>query len=324
MRDAAHGLVAGLERATTGLAEAVAGAALGWLVVGVVLHLANQVARGRGWYPLVRAACPAAAGPGRREVIEAWVAGAGAGGVLSARGGDAVRVLLLARRAPGGGCPVLAGTLVAEGAGELAFGAALLAVAVAVGVGPDLAGPAAAAPWALAAAALAAAGGVAMARRVPAARRLAGRVGRGCAAIGGPGPYLRRVAPWQLASRLCRAAALACFLTAFGLPATPAAVLLVMFAQAGGRVMPFAPAAVGAGVAVLAAAFGPVTGAAVPAGQVAAFLIGTSTVLTLVGVPLAAALVLRGLDTRAPAAALGAVRTAVRPPRRARRGAASA
>jgi uncharacterized membrane protein YbhN (UPF0104 family) len=323
MRDAAHGLVAGLERATTSLAGAVAGAAVGWLVLGVVLHLANQVARGRGWYALVRAACPEAAGPRRRDVIEAWVAGAGAGGVLSARGGDAVRVLVLGRRAPDAGCCVLAGTLVAEGAGELAFGAGLLAVAVAVGVGPDLAVPAAAAPWTLAGAALVATAAVAVARRVPAARRLARRIGCGCAAIGGPGRYLRRVAPWQLASRICRAAALACFLTAFGLPATPAAVLLVMFAQAGGRVVPFAPAAVGAGVAVLAAGFGPVTGAAVADGQVAAFLIGTSTVLTLVGVPLAAALVLRGLDVRTPGAALGAVRAAVRPPRRARRGAAS-
>ena len=324
MRDAAHGLVAVVERATTGLAEAVAGAAVGWLLLGVVLHVANQVARGRGWHALVRAACPAEPGPRCRDVIAAWVAGAGAGGVLSARGGDAVRVLLLARRAPDAGCPVLAGTLVAEGAGELAFGAALLAVAVVVGVGPDLAGPAAAAPWVLAGAALLGGGGVAVARRVPAARRLAGRIGRGCAAIGGPGPYLRRVAPWQLASRLCRAAALACFLTAFGLPATPTAVLLVMFAQAGGRVVPFAPAAVGAGVAVLAAGFEPVTGAAVPAGQVAAFLVGTSTILTLVGVPLAAALVLRGMDGGAPAAALSAVRAAVRPPRRARRSTASA
>src|ERR671929_145971 len=176
MRDAAHGLVAVVERATTGLAEAVAGAAVGWLLLGVVLHVANQVARGRGWHALVRAACPAEPGPRCRDVIAAWVAGAGAGGVLSARGGDAVRVLLLARRAPDAGCPVLAGTLVAEGAGELAFGAA------------------------------------------------------------------------------------------------------------------------------------------VPAGQVAAFLVGTSTILTLVGVPLAAALVLRGMDGGAPAAALSAVRAAARPP----------
>jgi hypothetical protein len=57
---------------------------------------------------------------------------------------------------------------------------------------------------------------------------------------------------------------------------------------------------------------------------VAAFLVGTSTILTLVGVPLAAALVLRGMDGGAPAAALSAVRAAVRPPRRARRSTASA
>ena len=66
--------------------------------------------------------------------------------------------------------------------------------------------------------------------------------------------------PWQCASRACRVASLACFLAAFALPATLAAVLLVMFAQGSGRMVPFAPASVGAGVALLAATFGPATG----------------------------------------------------------------
>ena len=33
-------------------------AAFGWLALGVVLHLANQVARGRGWCATVRLAQP--------------------------------------------------------------------------------------------------------------------------------------------------------------------------------------------------------------------------------------------------------------------------
>ncbi len=96
--------------------------------------------------------------------------------------------------------------------------------------------------------------------------------------------------PWQLASRVLRLAALGCFLAAFGLPATPAAVLLVVFAQTSGRLVPFSPASVGAGAAILAATFEPVTGTAVPAAQVAAFFVGTSTVLTVVGTVLALAI----------------------------------
>ena len=83
-------------------------AAIGWLLLGVVLHLANQVMRGRGWCAIVRAASDADCGPRRRDAIAAWVAGAGAGGLVSARGGDALRVLLLKRRMPETGCPLLA------------------------------------------------------------------------------------------------------------------------------------------------------------------------------------------------------------------------
>src|SRR5687767_15747612 len=86
MRDAAVELTAALERALASFAETIAGAELGWLVLGVVLHLANQVARGRGWCTLVRAA--SCCHLRRREAIAAWVAGAGAGGLASARAGE--------------------------------------------------------------------------------------------------------------------------------------------------------------------------------------------------------------------------------------------
>jgi hypothetical protein len=95
------------------------------------------------------------------------------------------------------------------------------------------------------------------------------------------------VLPWQLLSRVLRLAALACLLAAFHLPATFTAVLLVTFAQCSGRLVPFGPASVGTGAAILAATFGPVTGTYVPASQLAAFFVGTSTVLTVVGTALA-------------------------------------
>ena len=285
-------------------------AAAGWILLGVALHLANQVTRGRGWHALVRAACECD-GVRRRDAIAAWVAGAGAGGLVSARGGDAVRVLLLRRRMPETGCPLIAGTLVAEGAGEIAVGGLLPALALAVGVGPQV-GVSTTTAAGLAAAAVALAVLLALARRVPRVRRIASGVGRGCAPLRAPGAYARGVLPWQLASRACRLGSLACFLAAFGVPVSLAAVLLVSFAQGGGRLVPFAPASVGASVALLAASFGPVTGSAVSPERLAAFFVGTSTVLTVVGTALALAICLSSQASAKQGRSAGALVAAVR------------
>jgi len=289
--EAASDLAAAAEGALLGFGESIAGAAPGWLALGIALHLANQVTRGRGWCAIVRSAagCEELR---RRDAIAAWVAGAGAGGIVSARGGDAVRVLLIRRRVREAGCPLLAGTLVAEGAGELAVGTLPLALAVAIGVGPQLGTSSTTLVSVLAAGAASAALVVAL-RRVPRLRRLAVGVCRGCAPLRAPRAYARDVLPWQLASRACRLGALACFLAAFGVPVSLAAVLLVAFAQGSGRLVPFAPASVGASVALLAAMFAPVTGTAVSAERLAAFFVGTSTVLTAVGTALALAICLR-------------------------------
>jgi uncharacterized membrane protein YbhN (UPF0104 family) len=299
MWDAAVEVAAALERALATFMEAVTGASPGWLVLGVVLHLVNQVARGRAWCTLLRAASGEEVR--RRDAVAAWVAGAGAGGLASARAGDAVRILLLRPRMSETGCPLLAGTIVAEGAGELLIGAALLVVAVSVGLGPEFGPPGLI--WivptvigiALVAFAVA---------RTPRLRSIAAGVGCGCAPLKRPGAYARAVLPWQVASRICRLGALACFLAAFGLPASFAAVLLVTAAQSGGRLVPFAPASVGAGAAMLAATFGPVTGVVVPAGQLAAFFVGTSVVLTVVGTALTLAISLQAVRWRGLVAAV--------------------
>lgn len=263
-------------------------AAFGWLALGVVLHLANQVARGRGWCATIRLARPGAPPPCARDAVAAWVAGAGMGGILSARGGDAVRLVLLRRRLPDEGYPVLAGTLVAEAAGETVIGLVFFAALVAIGL--DVA-PALGAPpvvW-IVPAVLAGTAAIALFRsRSRWFRRLTAGLARGCSALRDPRAYARAVAPWQLASRLLRAASLACFLVAFGLPATAAAVGLVMLAQGGGRLLPLAPASAAATVAILAAGFPSVTGTQVEVTTLAAFVVGMSTLLTAAGVLLAA------------------------------------
>ena len=297
--------------AVTEMGNALAGASVGWLALGVLLHLANQAVRGRGWFAIVRAANPGDESLRRRDAILAWVAGAGAGGVVSARGGDLVRVLLLGRRAQDTRSSVLAGTLVAEAAGDALVGAAVIGLAVALGAAPafGLPGPAT----------LAAAGGaitllavvaLVLHRRGGRMSRIAAGVGRGCAPLGHPATFARRVLPWQAGSRALRAAAICCFLLAFSLPAGAAAVLLVMLAQSGGRLLPLAPASAAASVAMLAAGFGPATGTTVHAADVAAFMIGMSLLLTLAGAVLAVAVICAGADR-------AAIWRALRPRRRA-------
>ena len=297
--------------AVTEMGNALAGASVGWLALGVLLHLANQAVRGRGWFAIVRAASPGDESLRRRDAILAWVAGAGAGGVVSARGGDVVRVLLVGRRAQDTRSSVLAGTLVAEAAGDALVGAAVIGLAVALGAAPafGLPGPAtlAAAGGAIA---LLAAVALVLHRRGGRMSRIAAGVGRGCAPLGHPATFARRVLPWQAGSRALRAAAICCFLLAFSLPAGAAAVLLVMLAQSGGRLLPLAPASAAASVAMLAAGFGPATGTTVHAADVAAFMIGMSLLLTLAGAVLAIAVICAGADR-------AAIWRALRPRRRA-------
>jgi uncharacterized membrane protein YbhN (UPF0104 family) len=287
MGDAAHGTAEALESAAAGLWDAVGGAAPGWLALAILLHLANQLARGRGWFAILGMAGCGEPGLRPRDAIAAWVAGAGMGGVLSARGGDAVRLVLVRRRLSDAGYPVLAGTLVAEAAGESVLGLTLLAVVVAGGLGAGVSLEGGMLMWVALAVLVAVPAGIVLRSRSGVVRRLLAGLRQGCAAVGQPCAYARSVLPWQLASRLLRAASLLCFLLAFHLPATLAAIALVMVAQGGGRILPLAPASLAASVAVLAAGFPHATGADVGVGALAAFLVGMSTLLTLAGVLLA-------------------------------------
>jgi len=61
------------------------------------------------------------------------VCGAGLSGVLSTRGGDAVRIALAKRELPGATWPLLAGTLVADGA-FTAISGPLLALSIGIGM----------------------------------------------------------------------------------------------------------------------------------------------------------------------------------------------
>jgi hypothetical protein len=251
-------------------------------------------------------------------VLATWVAGAGASGVISARGGDALRILLLRRRMTTT-CPTLAGTLAAETVAETALGALLTVWALSAGLIPGLHRPG------LAVAALIAAGVVALAlaaraaaRRVPALRRACRDAGRGLAVLGSPGCYARRVGSWGMLSRGLRLGSLTCFLAAFALPVSLTAALVVMVAHSSGRLVPFGPAGAGASLGLLVAAFPSVTHSSATGGEITAFYLGMTGVLTAVGIVLSAIVLVHALGVGGARRAIGEALERLREPRKAR------
>jgi uncharacterized membrane protein YbhN (UPF0104 family) len=288
-----------------------------WLVAGVVLHLGSQLARGRGWHTIVCAAHPEPDRPRRRDVLLTWVAGAGASGVLSARGGDALRVLLLRRRMRTS-CPTLVGTLAAETIAETTLGVLLTAWALSAGFIPGLHRPG------LASTALIAGGVVlvllvvrALARRSAALARVCADIRRGLSLLGSPGRYVRRVVPWGVLSRVLRIGSLLCLLAAFALPVSLTAALVVMVAHSSGRLVPFGPAGAGASLGLLVAAFPAVTHADVSAGEVTAFYLGSTGALTAVGIALSTLILVRELGLGGARAAAAGALERLRVPRKA-------
>jgi len=266
-----------------------------WLVAGVVLHLCSQLARGRGWYAVICAAHPDEVRPRRRDVMATWIAGAGASGVLSARGGDALRILLMKRHMVTT-CPKLIGTLAAETIAETVLGALLTVWALSAGLVPGLHRPG------LATASLIGAGLIALllvvrraARRFPAVGRACSDAKAGLAVLGSPAYYARRVASWNVLSRALRLASLAAFLAAFGLAVSITAALVVMIAHSSGRLLPFSPASAATSLGLLVAAFPAVTHTTASASQLTAFYLGTTGLLTVVGIALSALVLVREL-----------------------------
>jgi hypothetical protein len=284
---------------------ALAGAQIGWLVLAIVLHVSGQVSRGVAWRGVLAVSWPQVT---RRRACAWYVCGAGLSGVLSARGGDAVRVTLAKRELKGATWPALAGTLCAEGSFETVSGLGLMLVAVSLGVGSVHAPP----PALIAGLVLALAIVALLAARSARVRCVVREVGRGAAVLGKPRRWARQVLPYQVGARLLRLGAATCFLLAFGLPAAPAVVIVACIAQGSGAAVPLpgaGPATVGAALLVgvpLAA------GHAVDEGAVASLAVVWPTALTAVGVTLSLLLLARVCGARTPRALVRAAR-ALRP-----------
>jgi hypothetical protein len=279
-----------------------AGAQIGWLVLAVVLHVCGQVSRGVAWHSVLAATWPEVA---RKRVCAWYVCGAGLSGVLSPRGGDAVRVTLARRELREATVPALAGTLCAEASFETVSGLTMTLAAVALGVGSLHAPPAAL----LAVAALAAAAVALLAARSTRVRRVAREVGRGAVVLRRPGHCARHVLPFQAGARVLRLGSATCFLLAFGLPVAPAIVVAAVLAQGSGAAVPLpgaGPAAIGAALLV---ALPFAAGHALDGGALASLAVVWPAAITVVGVAISLALLARLCGARTPRALVRAARS---------------
>jgi hypothetical protein len=275
-------------------------AKLGWLSVALVLHVCGQACRGLAWRGVLHAAWP---GVSRRRACAWHMCGAGLTGVLSVRGGDAVRMAVAKRELPRATWAALAGTLAVEGSFEVVCGIVLTFVAAWLGIG-SLGAPS---PVMVAGAVVASGAVALLASRSSRVRGIVCEVRRGFAVLGDRRRWLRDVLPWQVAARLLRFMAVACFLLAFGLPAAPAVIVAACAAQGSGALVPLPGAGPATWAAALLVALPIAAGHPIDSHAVAALAVVQPLMLTLVGVATSLAMLALLSGARTPRALVRAV-----------------
>ena len=238
--------------------------AWGYLAAALLLSLALQLARAHGWANALRAAYP------RSRVSEtgiqaAFLIGVGMNGILPARGGDALKIVLAKRSVERSSYPTIASSFVTLAPFDTAMGLLVLLYAITQGLLPR--------PprlphlpafeitfWAahpevlmLALTVLGIAAVVLVAVLSRHVESFWQRVKQGVAIFRTPGRYLRLVAGWQLVGWLCRFASFWLFLEAFHVGGSFQNVLLVMSVQSISGALPFTPGGAGAQQALLVA-----------------------------------------------------------------------
>lgn len=291
------------------------------LVAGTILYLVSQAVRTRGWHTILRVTYPEQAKDLRaRDVMRAYLAGSGINAIVPARGGDIVKLAMVHKRIEGSRYSTLAATFVPESLFETLFGIGLVVWAMANGflpvpsTGGEL--PTLDVTFVVRHPILTAIAVAAVALLTwLLARKLGRQLKQALTILRTPTRFITGVASWQALARLIRLGSLAAFMAAFGLPVTPATVVLVMAAQGGGRILPIAPVSAGLRLAMLSYGFVEVTGHAVDIAAITAFTFGVSAVLCIAGLILSAVILAQEFDTLSPRTALAAARRRIEPPR---------
>ena len=246
---------------------------LPYLVLALLLSLALQLCRAHAWANALRAAYPT--GVGERGVVGAFLVGAGLNGILPARGGDAVKILLAKRSVRGASYPAIISSFAVLVPFDSGIGLVVLLYAITQGLLPiaprlpelpafEISFWAAHPGLLLLTITLLAIGVVVLiavlARRI---ESFWANLKRGVVILRQPRRYLREVLAWQAAGWILRFASFWLFLDAFNIGGSLDSVMLVMSVQAITGALPFTPGGAGAQQALLVVALDGPTYAAV-------------------------------------------------------------
>jgi glycosyltransferase 2 family protein len=236
----------------------------GYLVAALCLALAMQLARAHAWANAIRAAYPDSR-VSEVRVVAAFLVGAGMNGVLPARGGDALKIVLAKRSVENSSYPTVISSFGTLAPFDSGIGLLVLLYAITQGLLPHTPRlphlPAfeisfwAANPDVLALTLTALGIGTVILFAILAQRvdSFWQRIKQGLAIFRQPRRYLREVAAWQLAGWFCRFFSFWLFLEAFHIGGSAENVLLVMSVQAISGALPFTPGGAGAQQALLVA-----------------------------------------------------------------------
>lgn len=284
---------------------------MSWWALGgaAAVQLLAGIVRTRAWFHVIRHSWREASELRYRDVVLAHLGGAGWNGVLPARAGDAVKIVLVSRRMRERRLTLVASTLVPPALVEAVFTALLVVGLLATSLvtldalssALPLAGTALVVAGAVCAALVAA---LIFRRRL---KQLLRDARAGLAVLGRPRVMSTRVVPWLVVGRALRLLAFALVLVAAGVPFGLGPALALMALQG---VTPSAgAAATAARIALLAAVLGGTGAAEVPATEVAKALAAAYAVTSVVNLAVSAAVVAWLLRTASPRRILGYIRS---------------
>jgi uncharacterized membrane protein YbhN (UPF0104 family) len=281
-------------------------ASVSWPALGIALALGvtKVLLRTVAWRNIIRASYPEERVP-LPPVAGAYFAGVGLNSILPGRAGDVVKLYLVRRSIPATTYTTLAATLFVETLLDLVLAGVLFLWALTQGVLPSLNVlpdvPAFDWGWllrdskstAIVVAALTV-GAIAFwwwaERHIENFKK---RVSRGLAILRDRPRYAREVVSWQLASWVCRVAALYFFLRAFHVHATVHNALLAQVVDSLATLLPFSPGGAGTKQGLLVY----VLQGQAPSSRLLAFSVGAHIAVVIVNVALAAGVIFLMLRT---------------------------